>query len=113
MTRNPSSSASKELANLPNVKLFQGDYTNEAALHSIFKEAYGAFVNTNGFNLGEKSEIYWGIRIFEIAIEEGVKHYVWGSLDYALKKGKWNGKYHCGHYDAKGRVAGKIQISKL
>lgn len=105
LTRNTSSRTATDLAALPNVKLIQGSYTNEEDLHSVFKNVYGAFVNTNGFNLGEKAELYWGCRIFEIAIEEKVQHYVWGSLDYGLKKGGWNSKYHCGHYDSKGRVA--------
>ena len=106
LTRNTTSNNAKELAALPHVKLYEGSYTNEENLHAVFKNVYGAFVNTNGFNLGEKAEIYWGCRIFEIAIEEKVQHYVWGSLDYGLKKGGWDSKYHCGHYDAKGRVAG-------
>jgi hypothetical protein len=46
-----------------------------------------AFVNTNGFAIGEKAEIYWGMRIYEIAVESGVEFFVWGNLDYALKKG--------------------------
>jgi hypothetical protein len=92
--------------------LWKGSYTNEEDLHSVFKNAYGAYVNTNGFSLGEKAELYWGFRIFEIALEEKVQHYVWGGLDYGLKKGGWNSKYHCGHLDAKGRIAEFILLQR-
>jgi len=112
LTRDLSSDSAKELKSFGHVTLHQGNYTSEGDLHSLFKGAYGAFVNTNGFNLGEKGEIYWGIRIFEIAVEEKVQHYVWGSLDYALKKGGWDSKYHCGHYDSKGRVAELIMLQR-
>jgi hypothetical protein len=71
----------------------------------VFVGAYGAYVNTDGFTIGEKMEMYWGFRIFEIAAEHGVKHYVWGNLDYLTKKGGYNPKYRCGHYDGKGRIA--------
>ena len=43
-------------------------------------------VNIDGFNAGEKTETYWAIRSYEIAIEEGIKFFVYGNLDYALKK---------------------------
>ena len=56
----------------------------EAALEGV----YGAFVNTDGFTVGEQKEIYAGMRIFEIAkVAKSVRHYVWSNLDYALKVG--------------------------
>ncbi|KAK5807221.1 hypothetical protein VI817_001479 [Penicillium citrinum] len=66
------------------------------------------YVNIDGFNCGEKSELFWGIRAYEIAISVGLKFYVWGNLDYGLKKAAWNPKYRCGHYDGKGRVGGLL-----
>ena len=48
--------------------------------------AYGAWVNTDGFTVGEQKEVWVGIRIFEIAKQiKTLRHYVWSSLDYALK----------------------------
>ena len=47
---------------------------------------YGAWVNTDGFTVGEAKEVWAGMRIFEIALQAGtVRHYVWSSLDYSLK----------------------------
>lgn len=68
-------------------------------------------MNIDGFNCGEKSELFWGIRAYEIAISVGLKFYVWGNLDYGLKKADWDPKYRCGHYDGKGRVGGKSNSS--
>ena len=48
--------------------------------------AYGAFVNTDSFTLGEEKEIFVGMRIFELAKQIGtLKHYVWSGLDYSFK----------------------------
>lgn len=47
---------------------------------------YGAWVNTDGFTVGEQKEIYAGMRIFELAKQTPtMRHYVWSNLDYALK----------------------------
>lgn len=66
---------------------------------------WGAWVNTDGFTIGEKNELFYGIRAYEIARHERVQHYVYASTDYAVKDANWNEKYHWGHNDAKGRVA--------
>ncbi|KAF7890208.1 hypothetical protein EAF00_008523 [Botryotinia globosa] len=48
--------------------------------------------------------MFWAIRSYETAIQEGIKFFVYGNLDYGLKKGGWQEKYHVGHYDGKGRI---------
>ena len=68
----------------------------------------GVFFLANGFAIGEKSELFWSIRAFEIAIQSNVKFFVYSSLDYVSKKGNYDEKYRCGHYDAKGRVSGNV-----
>ncbi|KAH8817452.1 hypothetical protein F5884DRAFT_694794 [Xylogone sp. PMI_703] len=104
MTRDPTSRRAKELASLPGVELFQGTFASEDDLTKGFTGCDGAFVNIDGFNCGEKAEMYWGIRAYEIAISIGLKFYVWGNLDYASKKGNFDENIRCGHYDGKGRV---------
>ena len=64
----------------------------------------GAFVNIDGFNTGEKTETYWAIRSYEIAIEEEIKFFVYGNLHYGLKKSGYVSKFRTGHYDGKGRI---------
>jgi len=104
-TRDPNHERSRELAMLPNTTLVEGRADNEADLRRAFEGVTAAFVNTNGFAIGEKAELYWGMRIFEIAKEEkSMRHYVWSNLDYALKLGGYDEKYKTGHYDGKGRI---------
>jgi len=92
-----------ELSKIPNVELVAGRADDERDLRVAFNGVTAAFVNTNGFALGEKAETYWGMRIYEIAREEkSMKHFVWSNLDYALKLGGYDEKYKCGHYDGKG-----------
>lgn len=66
------------------------------------------FANTNGFAIGEKNEIYWGIRMYELAREAGVTHFLYAGLEYASKLGNFDPKYRCGHLDGKGKVVDYI-----
>jgi hypothetical protein len=104
LTRNTSSNRAKDLAALPNVTLIQGSQDSQKDLHRAFEGVYGAWVNTDGFTIGEKNELFYGIRAYEIARHEGVQHYVYASGDYAVKDANWDERYHWGHNDAKGRV---------
>ena len=105
LTRDPSSARARSLTALPNVEAVEGTFANEEDLRRGFRGATFAFVNIDGFNTGEKTEIFWAIRTYELAIEEGIKFYVYGNLDYGYKKGGFDPKFRTGHYDGKGRIA--------
>jgi hypothetical protein len=107
MTRSLETAEAKALAELPNVRLFKGDCYNEADLHRAFEGVKLAFANTNGFAIGEKAEIYWGIRMYELARQHGLEHFVWGGVDYGSKLGSFAAKYRCGHLDGKNKVTGE------
>lgn len=104
LTRDVGSRRARELSELENVSAVAGSFADEATLREGFRGCDGAFVNIDGFNTGEKSEIYWAIRSYEIAIEEGVRFFVYGNLDYGLKKAGYDSRFRTGHYDGKGRV---------
>jgi len=104
LTRDPNSRRAQELLALGNVEFLTGTLANEATLHKGFSSCDGAFVNIDGFNTGEKTEMYWAIRAYEIAIEEGVKFFVYGNLEYSLKLGGYDSKFRAGHLDGKGRI---------
>jgi hypothetical protein len=108
LTRNSKSRRSLELATWPNVSLVEGSQDNLEDLRRAFEGVYGAWVNLDGFTLGEKNEGFYGVRAYEIARHQGVKHYVWANSDYALRKSGWDEKYHWGHNDAKGRIGDLI-----
>lgn len=54
-----------------------------------FDGAWGAFVNTDGFTVGEQRELWAGIKIFETARRtKSMRHYVWSSIAYMSKVGR-------------------------
>ena len=102
-TRNPQGQRSVELAS-KGIEVVQGMYpcnpivsrTNHdarcsgsqddfASVAAAFQGVYGAWVNTDGFTVGEAKETWEGIRIFELAKQAGVRHYIWSNLDYISK----------------------------
>lgn len=104
LTRDTYSARAQQLISLGNVELVTGTFASETDLRTGFRGCDGAFVNIDGFNCGEKTEVYWAIRAYELALEEGIKFFVYGNLDYAYKKSGYDTRFHAGHYDGKGRV---------
>jgi hypothetical protein len=104
LTRDTTSKRAQDLLSLGNVELLEGTFGDEETLRKGFGGCDGAFVNIDGFNTGEKTEMYWAIRSYEIALEQGIKFFVYGNLDYTLKKSGYNSKFRTGHYDGKGRI---------
>jgi hypothetical protein len=104
LTRDTTSPRAQALLALGNVSLVEGTFADEAVLREGFRGCDRAYVNIDGFNTGEKTETYWAIRAYEIAIEEGIKFFVYGNLDYGLKKSGYDSTFRSGHYDGKGRM---------
>ncbi|KAH7391630.1 hypothetical protein BKA64DRAFT_678081 [Cadophora sp. MPI-SDFR-AT-0126] len=104
LTRDSKSPRARALLALGNVELIEGTFADETDLRNGYRGCDGAFVNIDGFNCGEKNETYWAIRAYELAIEEGIKFFVYGNLDYSLKKSGYDPKHRTGHYDGKGRM---------
>ncbi|KAI0317730.1 NAD-P-binding protein [Amylostereum chailletii] len=104
LTRDPTSKSAQELAG-QGVELVTGSFTDIAAVEKALHGVYGAFVNTDGFNVSEATEIWTGIRIFETAKQVGtLKHYVWSGLDHIFKKSGYNPQIKSEHMDAKAIV---------
>jgi uncharacterized protein YbjT (DUF2867 family) len=104
ITRNAKSEEAQELASIPGVTIFEGDSYLETDLRKAFEGVKYVFANTNGFAIGEKAEIYWGIRLYELAREFGVEHFLYAGLEYASRLGNFDPKYRTGHLDGKGKV---------
>ncbi|KAL6815168.1 hypothetical protein J3E69DRAFT_358990 [Trichoderma sp. SZMC 28015] len=104
MSRNIQSEECAALSALSFVELLEGNCYDEAVLASAFQGVHACFVNTNGFAIGEKAELYWGIRIYEIAYWSGVAHFVYSSLPYVSKRSGYNPAYRVPFVDAKGKV---------
>ncbi|KAL7949224.1 hypothetical protein V8C42DRAFT_361810 [Trichoderma barbatum] len=108
LTRTASSEEAKDLAIIPGVTIFEGDSYHEPTLLKAFDGVSYLFANTNGFAIGEKSEIYWGIRLYELSRHFGLKHFVYAGLEYASRLGNFDPKYRTGHLDGKGKVVDYI-----
>lgn len=105
LTRDSSSERARQLKALGNVEFVEGTFASESDLRNGFRGCWGAFVNIDGFNSGEKTEMFWAMRAYELAIEEGIKFFVYGNLDYGYKKSGYKPEFRTGHYDGKGRIA--------
>jgi uncharacterized protein YbjT (DUF2867 family) len=105
-TRNPNHPSALELAHLPNVTFHVGHVESEPLLQEAMRGMDGVFFLANSFAIGEKAELHWSIRAFELAREEGVKFFQFSGLDYLPNKPGYDPKYRCAHYDAKGKVSG-------
>ncbi|THG96685.1 hypothetical protein EW026_g5192 [Hermanssonia centrifuga] len=110
LTRNPDHRRAQLLAK-KGVQFARGAVDDFAAVAAALEGAYGVWVNTDGFTLGEQKEIFVGMRIFEIAKQApSLRHYVWSNLDYVFKETGYNPTYKCEHCDAKGRVGEWLQM---
>lgn len=106
-TRSKTSTTSLRLAALPNVEIVvnparQG-YDVDAFLAAASRSHF-VFVNTDGFELGEQAETYWGIRLFELSRKANVKHLIYSGLDYASRDSGFDPSLYVGHYEGKARV---------
>jgi hypothetical protein len=45
--------------------------------------------------------------MYELAVQNGLEHFVWAVVDYGSKVGGFAPKYCYGHLDGKNKVAGK------
>jgi uncharacterized protein YbjT (DUF2867 family) len=108
-TRSLTGATAQELAITPNISLVVGSAENERDLVRAFHGVDAVYVNTNGFATGIKNETYMGIRIFELARREGVKHLIYAGLDYLGPLTNYDDKYNVGHYEGKGRVVSFIE----
>ncbi|KAF7554097.1 hypothetical protein G7Z17_g3166 [Cylindrodendrum hubeiense] len=104
LSRNVQKEEPRLLSTLPGVEVVQGDTYDEGVLVSALQDIDAVFVNTNGFATGEKSEIYWGIRIYELAYWAGVKHFIYSGLPHVSKKSSFNPKYRVPFVDGKAKV---------
>lgn len=112
ITRTASSEEARDLSTIPGVTIFEGDAYNEKDLRKAFESADFVFANTNGFAIGEKAEIYWGIRLYELSREFYVQHFVWAGLEYASALGNYDRKYRTGHLDGKAKVTEFLKAQK-
>ncbi|KAJ6580334.1 hypothetical protein B0H10DRAFT_2341249 [Mycena sp. CBHHK59/15] len=102
LTRDPTSKYALQLSEKFKGVEFQGTFDDFDTVAAAFVGVYGAWTNKDGFTVGEMKEIYFGMRIFEIAKESlSMRHYVWSNLPYPTKDTGFNPEYKVGQMDGK------------
>lgn len=110
LTRNTTSAQAAALSKLPNVSLVQtspAGYDEESFVQAAANADF-AFINTDGFSIGEVAEVYWGIRFFELSRLARVKHFIYSSLDKLEEVTGNKQEFRVGHYSGKARVVGEF-----
>jgi nucleoside-diphosphate-sugar epimerase len=78
LTRDNTSPGSEALLlEYPNIKLIQGSYTTEEGLRTAFASQDVVYFNIDSFNVGEPFEYFWTFRAYEIAVQSGVKWFIY------------------------------------
>ncbi|KAJ6629685.1 hypothetical protein B0H10DRAFT_1293594 [Mycena sp. CBHHK59/15] len=77
LTRDIESASARELKELGNVEILKGSYETEAGLRVALKGQYGVYLNLDSFRMTEAAEYFWTFRLYEIAVQSGVKHLVY------------------------------------
>jgi uncharacterized protein YbjT (DUF2867 family) len=102
--RDPSSDKAKALYDL-RVQLFRGNLADPASIRKAMSGAYGVFrvQPSSGqgavYGVSDEEEIRYGKSIADIAIEEGVQHFVYTSVNAAGPE-----KTGIGHFDSKSEI---------
>ncbi|EFW99892.1 NmrA-like protein [Grosmannia clavigera kw1407] len=104
LTRDRQSARAQQVLALDHTEAIEGTFASEADLRAGFRGADYAFVNLDGFNSGEQAEMFWAMRSYELALEEGIRFFVYGNLDFVYRQSGYDAQFRCGHYDGKGRV---------
>jgi hypothetical protein len=99
LTRDPESDISKKLLmEFPNVKLLNGSYTSETGLHTAFADQDVAYFNIDSFQTGEPQEYFWTFRAYEIAIQSGLKWFIFaGATEGRFLEHGYAEKYRNSH----------------
>ncbi|MFE9069162.1 NmrA/HSCARG family protein [Streptomyces violaceusniger] len=110
LTRNPDSSAAKELAEL-GAEVVRTDFDDEPTVHKAFEGAYGAFLVTNFWAHGSAAKETEEIEVLVRAAKNAeLRHVVWSTLEdtrelLPLQDERMpvlQEKYNVPHFDAKG-----------
>lgn len=78
LTRNASSPSAQRLASNPKITVVEGDATSPASIFAAHKPIYGVFCMTS---TGKVSEENQAKPIIDAAVENGVEHFVFTSVD--------------------------------
>lgn len=97
LTRDPTSPASVSLVSNYNVKLIPGSYTSELGLRAAFVNQAICYFNIDSFSTGEPYEYFWTFRAYEIAIQSGLKWFIYAGAPDGFSRVGFEEKYRNSH----------------
>jgi len=109
LVRNPDAQRSRDLASL-GVEVVQGDFTDEASIRSAMAGVYGVFSvqPSSGqgavYGVSDNDEIRYGKVVADIAVQSGVGHFVYTSVNAAGPE-----KTGMGHFDSKSEIEAHVR----
>jgi nucleoside-diphosphate-sugar epimerase len=113
LTRDVNSASAKALSNLGNVSFIVGSYETEKGLRDALTGQNGVYVNFNSFSMTEGAEYFWTFRLYEIAVQSGVKRLVYSGGQNRPKMHQYAEEYRNSHQLTKGKLAEWIEAQPL
>ncbi len=100
LTRSPSQERARELADA-GAEVVEGDFSDRASLERAAEGVYGVFSVQNFWETGYDAEVEQGVRMADVADEEGVEHFVYSSVGGAERETgipHFDSKYEIGEH---------------
>ncbi|KAJ7574394.1 hypothetical protein C8J56DRAFT_902350 [Mycena floridula] len=113
LTRDIDNPIAKSLEALGNVVLLKGSYDKEDDLRTALKGHYGVYSNHNSFSMTEAAEYFWTFRLYDIAVQSGVQHFVYSSIFNRPKQYNYAEEYRAPHMLTKGRIAEWLSVQPV
>lgn len=113
LVRNPDAPKSQDIASL-DVEVLQGDFTDEASIRSAMTDVYGVFSvqPSSGqgaiYGVSDDDEVRYGTAIADIAVQTGVRHFIYTSVNAAGPE-----KTGMGHFDSKSEIEAHVRSLDL
>lgn len=109
LVRNVDATRSRDMVSL-GMEVVQGDFTDEASIRRAMAGAYGVFSvqpssgQGAAYNVTDEDEVRYGRTVARIALESGVQHLVYSSVNAAGPT-----KTGMGHFDSKSEIEAYIR----
>jgi hypothetical protein len=97
LTRNINSQASQALLKNHSIRLIEGSYTTESDLRTAFANQDVIYFTIDSFSTGEPHEYFWTFRAYEIAIQSGVKWFIYSGARDKFQQYGYDEKYRNSH----------------
>ncbi|KAJ7737237.1 hypothetical protein DFH07DRAFT_985622 [Mycena maculata] len=113
LNRDVCSPSAVALSALGNVTLIPGSYETEKGLREALKGQHGVYVNFNSFAMTESMEYFWTFRLYEIAVQSGVKRLIYSGGNNRPRAHRYAEEYRCSHQATAGRLAEWVESQPL